>query len=82
MRIIQSNSIQVTTIALEGKLLQPWVGEVKRAVAAVQPSGIVRLDLTQLTFADEPGLGLLRELQYQGVELAGRNGFLAALMDR
>ena len=80
LRIIQSDSVSVTLIALEGKLLHPWVDEVKGAVAAARSAGLVRLDLAQLSFADEAGIALLRELNAGGVELTGRSAFLRALM--
>jgi ABC-type transporter Mla MlaB component len=82
LRIIQSPSFKVTTISLEGKLLQPWIDEVRNAVGAARSDGAVRLDLSKLSFADESGLILLRQLQAEGVELSARSALLAGLMQR
>ena len=82
LRIIQSPSLKFIDIALEGKLLQPWVEEVRRVVTAAGLEGRVRLDLSRLSFADESGLTFLRELRNEGVELLARSALLAGLMDR
>jgi ABC-type transporter Mla MlaB component len=82
LRIIQSPSFKVITISLEGKLLQPWIEEVRNAIDAARSEGTVRLDLSKLSFADESGLILLRQLQAGGVELSARSALLAGLMQR
>jgi len=81
LRIIQSPSLKVTTISLEGKLLQPWIEEVQNVVAAATSDGLIRLDLSKLSYADESGLILLRRFQAAGVELTGRSALLAGLME-
>jgi hypothetical protein len=51
------------TIKLEGKLLRPWVDEVRKACASARdPAGRICLDLSALTFVDAPEEELLREL--------------------
>jgi len=82
LRIIRSPSLKIIDIALEGKLLQPWIDEVRCVVTAAGSEGRVRLDLSRLSFADEPGLTFLRELRSDGVELLARSALLAGLMDR
>jgi len=56
-------------VKLEGKLLGPWVEEVARACEA-QAGEAVSLDLSALTFVDEAGRRLLRELLSAGVMVA------------
>ena len=80
LRIIHAPSIPVTTIHLEGKLLQPWVAEVQISVDAARRRGLVRLNLSQLQFVDDSGLQLIRNLQQDGVELSGVPALIAGLM--
>ena len=69
-------------LKLEGKLLEPWVEELARAARRPLPEGHgpIRLDLSSVTFADEAGVRLLRELLRQGVEIAATSAFVAALL--
>ena len=63
---------------LEGRLVGPWVGELRRTVADV--NGPKSIDLAGVTFADADGVAALRALRREGTSLAGASGFLAALM--
>ena len=67
-------------LKLEGKLREPWVEELARAARRPLPEGHgpIRLDLSSVTFADEAGVLLLRELLQQGVQVAATSGFVAA----
>jgi hypothetical protein len=57
------------TIRLEGKLLRPWVDEVRKACAsATDPAGRTCLDLSALSFVDAAGEESLRELSGQGIK--------------
>jgi hypothetical protein len=59
-------------LRLEGKLIGPWVNELKSCCAIVFDEGRrLSLDLTDVLFADRAGLALLRTLQESDVELAG-----------
>jgi hypothetical protein len=68
-------------LKLEGKLQGPWVDEAHDAYAfsAAQPSRI-RLDLSGLTFADEEGAALLRELIRSGGQVVGCSSYIAELL--
>ena len=69
------------TIQLEGKLLGPWLDEVREACAgAMARSGRTRLDLAAVTFVDTAGVALLRELIRHGVEIAACSGYVAELL--
>ena len=53
------------TMRLEGRMVGPWVAECQRAWLALEPSLSTKklaLDLCGLTFVDESGLELLREM--------------------
>jgi hypothetical protein len=67
-------------LKLEGKLREPWVEELARVARRPLPEGHgpIRLDLSSVTFADEAGVLLLRELLQQGVQVAATSGFVAA----
>ena len=70
-------------LKLEGKLLEPWVGEVRRACA--EPGaclGPLLLDLSAVTFVDAAGIDLLRELIRQGMGVTACSDFVAELLDR
>jgi ABC-type transporter Mla MlaB component len=69
-------------LMLEGKLQEPWVEELARAARRPLPQGHdpIRLDLSAVTFADDAGVRLLRELLRQGVEIAATSAFVAALL--
>jgi anti-anti-sigma regulatory factor len=68
-------------LKLEGKLLGPWVGELKRACAEpAESAGGLCLDLSAVTFVDAAGLKLLRELLGRGITLAACSGLVAELL--
>jgi anti-anti-sigma regulatory factor len=69
------------TIKFEGKLMGPWVDEVRQACAAgPEPSSRINLDLSALTFVDAAGEGLLRDLIGQGIEVVACSGYVAELL--
>jgi len=68
-------------IRLEGKLLRPWVDEVRKAcVSATDPACRTSLDLSALTFVDAAGEELLRKLIGQGVEVVACSSYVAELL--
>jgi hypothetical protein len=68
-----------TTLKLEGTLLEPWLGEVRAALAeATSCARGVKLDLADVTFADAAALELLRDLSQAGTELVACSAFVAA----
>jgi ABC-type transporter Mla MlaB component len=72
---------QTLTLELEGELLGPWVEEVREACAGpAVATGLIRLDLSAVTFVDSPGLRLLRDLIRRGIETPVCSGFVAELL--
>jgi ABC-type transporter Mla MlaB component len=67
-----------TTLVLEGRLVGPWVAELRRAVEEVGSEAA--LDLAGVTFADTDGVAALRALRAAGASLLGASGFLTALI--
>ena len=69
------------TFKLEGKLLGPWVDEVRNV--CMQPLDRleqVGLDLAAVTFVDAAGAELLRELIRQGILITRCSPFVAELL--
>ena len=66
------------TLKLEGRLLGPWVEELRRACERFLAAGAsVTLDLGDMSFADRDGIRLLRSLMDRDVGLTNASGFLA-----
>jgi len=69
------------TIKLEGKLLGPWVDEVRQVCAGgTDPAGRISLDLSDLTFVDAAGEGLLLDLIARGIEVVACTSYVAELL--
>jgi hypothetical protein len=66
-------------IVLEGRLVGPWVEELRRVVGGTEPDAIT-IELGGLSFADVDGLTLLRTLRGSGVQLNSPSPFMAALI--
>jgi anti-anti-sigma regulatory factor len=68
-------------LKLEGKLLEPWVEELKRCVnGCLAERTKLKLDLSGLVFADASGAKTLLDLIDAGVSLTACSGYLAALL--
>jgi ABC-type transporter Mla MlaB component len=76
-----SRSDSAITFKLEGKVLAPWVDELRRV--CTEPALALRqihLDLDGVTFLDDAGVELMRELIRQGITIARCSGFIAVLL--
>lgn len=80
LRIHTKMRAGVMTVTLEGRLLAPWVEEVRNVVAAHGPRSAVRLDLAGLIFVDHAGIELLNMLLRSGVPLSACSPFVAELL--
>lgn len=81
LRITRLRTDDTVTFRLEGKLLEPWMDEVKAACTQSDPhSGHKALDLSELTYVDDSGLGLLRDLLHSGFEVTRCSSFVAELL--
>lgn len=70
-------------LKVEGKLIGPWVEELRRAVgeAAGRP-GFGGLDLGRVTFADAAGLAALGELVRAGVPIVAASAFIRSAFEQ
>ena len=75
------NDNSPTVLKLEGKLLEPWIGELHEACRlAGEQAATATLDLTGLSFVDVPGTIALRDLRRRGLRVRGCSPLLAELL--
>ena len=68
---------RIVAFRLEGRLVGPWVEELRRACESVlHQGGTLRLELTEVNYVDAPGLTLLFSLRERGVDLIGTRLFV------
>jgi anti-anti-sigma regulatory factor len=73
---------KVTTVRLEGRLVDVWVTEVRKYCDTVlSESRDLILDLASVSFADRPGIELLQKLQAKNVRLVNCSPFLAGQIE-
>jgi anti-anti-sigma regulatory factor len=69
------------TFKLEGKLFAPWVDELRRlCIETPGRSRQIHLDLAAVTFLDETGAELMRELVRRGITISRCSEFIAQLL--
>ena len=77
LKISEPKTNHAVTLKLEGRLVGPWVEELRAACESHIAAGRdVRLDLTDVTYADRGGVVLLTNLEKRGVELLNCSPFL------
>jgi len=83
LRITQINDVRGPQLKLEGKLLAPWIDELRSACDRLaQQTAQPRLDLAQVSYVDAAGAKLLANLRTKGFDLAACSPFLAAVLNR
>ncbi len=69
------------TFKLEGKLLEPWVAEVRQVCTPGNGRpGRTCLDLSGLAFVDQTGAKLLADLICRGLTVSACSAFVAELL--
>ena len=69
------------TIRLEGKLFEPWIGELELACGeSLATPKRVCLDLCDLTFIDAAGARFLTSLIRDGARVIACSGFVAEML--
>lgn len=67
-----------TTLRLEGSLVGPWVEELEHLCAPLVSNGTqLKLELAEVSFADNKGVALLVNLRSRGTRLLNATPFLA-----
>ena len=74
---------KMPVVKLEGKLLTPWLDEVREACCSAQGEAAqcFALDLTALTYVEPARIELLQELLRRGARMAGCSRFVAELLN-
>jgi ABC-type transporter Mla MlaB component len=81
LRVTQANGDRAgITLKLEGKLVQPWVSEVRQLLDGADQSVHHRLDLASVSYVDVAGAELLRELVDRGVEIVSSSLYVTELL--
>lgn len=79
---VTSESSEATSFQLEGKLVGPWVEELRRlSDAALARSEAVSLDLEKVWFVDAQGIALLRDLAKQKVAQFNCSQFISQQLE-
>jgi ABC-type transporter Mla MlaB component len=75
---VTNQSSEATNFQLEGKLVGPWVEELRRlSDAALMTSEAVSLDLEKVWFVDSQGIVLLRDLAKRHVAQINCSQFIS-----
>jgi hypothetical protein len=80
LRIETIREGSTTVVRIDGDLEGEGVSELERLLS--QAVGQLALELANLTHADGRGLGTIRRLESEGVELRGASPFVALLLAR
>jgi hypothetical protein len=81
LKITLENIGVETLIFLEGRLTGPWVAELYKVVLnRLTNSEAIRLELENLTYVNDEGLALLRDLLKWGVSLGKVSPFIKELL--
>ena len=80
LRITRSRSSGTDVLYLEGKLLEPWLEELRREIASAGREAAVQLDLAGLEYVDPAGALLLTTLGRRGIALRAASPLVAGLM--
>jgi hypothetical protein len=82
-RVDDGASDSIPTLKLEGKLLGPWVDELRRVCEELHtpPTGLC-LNLAGVTFIDPAGIELLGDLIRLGATISACTGFVDEMLKR
>jgi anti-anti-sigma regulatory factor len=85
LRITVHDSPAALRFQLEGKLIGPWVGELRQSwqtAQSVRDDRPVVVDLTEVAFIDDSGKELLRELCKSGAKFIACQPHTRAIVDQ
>jgi hypothetical protein len=81
LRITRVDAEEGALVRLEGRLVGPWVSELRSFIAAHPDGAKRRLDLAGLEFVDRDGARLLVELRTAGAEIISARPYVADLLE-
>jgi anti-anti-sigma regulatory factor len=80
---VTENTAQPAILRLEGQLIGPWVGELRRACQEILDGGhSLTLDLADVSFLDGEGIALVQALDIRRVAVRNCSPFVAAQLGR
>jgi hypothetical protein len=81
LRITRVEAREGTFVRLEGRLVGPWVSELRSFLMAHANGAKSRLDIAGLEFVDSGGADLLLELRAAGAEIVSARPYVADLLE-
>lgn len=84
LRITTHNEDTATRLIVEGKLVGPWVEELKKCwqeASQLKPVPPLQAELSALTLIDAEGKALLSEMHRQGVKLTALGLMTQAIIE-
>ena len=84
LRITVMTEERRTVVKVEGKLVGPWVGELRRCWTLAKDgrhNEPIHIDLTDVTFVDSLGKELIREMCLKGAELEVLGPLMSSMVD-
>lgn len=80
-RITKTNHEVCRVLKLEGKLLHPWIDDLVREFRAARAHGYsVELDMSGVSYVDDPCLIVLSDLVRQGIAIKTPSPFISELL--
>ncbi|HRY16050.1 MAG TPA: hypothetical protein P5330_09300 [Candidatus Competibacteraceae bacterium] len=77
------NSSSSAALKVEGRIVGDWVIVLKQAIDAELQSGqTLELDFTDVSFVDEAGIRLLRDLSHNHLSMTHCSGLIQALLNK
>jgi hypothetical protein len=77
LKITEQKATQEIILKLEGRIIGPWVNELRTLGELLLRNGKgLKLELTEIEFADRDGVELLWKLRGGGAKLEGCSAFL------
>lgn len=81
LRITRVDAEEGSFVRLEGRLVGPWVSELRSFIAAHADGAKHRLDIAGVEFVDRGGAELLIELRAAGAEIVSARPYVADLLE-
>ena len=83
LRITTNETKDLILVRLEGKLAGPWVDELEKCLGSckkLEETRAVRFNLAGLSFVDDRGKELLRDLRRRGAEFEATGCLMRAMV--
>ncbi len=82
LRITQMLNHKSVLLKLEGRLLEPWIAELRSTWQRIPNNREIGLDLSAVTFTDADGAALLQAIIDRGARLVACSAFISQTLHR